>query len=99
MEAKDYSKEEVECLAQSIVCVLMSRVKMQLLNPKKNKKLAADPDFRNLLFTMAEQLIPKYLESHISVAKDVDLLHSLCFLLAQKCTAVFQNGVIHTCIN
>lgn len=89
METKDYSKEEVGCLAQSTICVLMSRVKQQLLNPKKNKKLAADPDFRNLLFVMAEQLIPKYLESHMGVAKDVDFLHSLCFLLAQKCTAVF----------
>ena len=89
METKDYSKEEVKCLGQSIVCALMSRVKSQLLNPKKNRKLAADPDFRNLIFMMAEQLIPKYLAAHLGVAKDVDFLHSLCLLLAQKCTAVF----------
>lgn len=78
---------------------LMSKVKLQLANPLKNKQLAANNDLLSIFELVAEILLPQYCVANFNDASKLSRVHSLCFLLASKMQAVFTSGVIKTCID
>lgn len=81
----------------SILGPLMNKVKLSMLNAKKNKKLAAK--LKSSIDLLAEQLLPHWLVERADDYQEVNTLHNLCYLFAMKTQQVFNSRIIHTCID
>jgi hypothetical protein len=73
-----------KAMVASICGPLMNKVKMSFQYPRKNVDLAHNKDVRNLIFLLAEQIIPqwclKQLENENGEA--INIMHNLVYLLA-----------------
>jgi len=97
--AAELGVEARRALADSMVGPLMSKLKLCVDNAMKNKDLAASSQFRGLVFDLAEQILPQFLNQNADSGEKVSAVHDCCFLLAEKAQGAFQTGVIHTCID
>ena len=75
----------------------MNKVKLCMISAKKNRKLAVT--MKPTIDLLAEQLLPKFLADNINSYEQVNLVHSLCFLLADKIQRVFNSRIISTIID
>ena len=99
MESVNYAPFEQQALVKSMCTLLLNKAKVILLNPQKNRQLAANQHLLNLIELVAEHLIPQYCAANMQNSLKLNLMHNLCFLLAQKLQSVFTSGVIKTCID
>ena len=53
-----FENDKIEAMIQSMLGPLMNKIKMSFLFAKKNKRLASNKDFKNLMFLVCEQLLP-----------------------------------------
>ena len=86
-----------QTLIQSMVGPLANKVKLSANCARKNQRLgeALSSTFA-LIF---EQVIPHYCKGQSGNLENLNNLHNLVFLLAQKCHSVFFSHVIHTAID
>ena len=80
---------ESQMLVLSILAPMSNRIKMCVMHPKKNKELACDPDFRNFIFALCEQLLPQWCQMYIEDPDVIKDMHTLLFLFSQKTHQVF----------
>ena len=78
---------------------IFNKIKMCMEFPKKNKDLASNPDFKNFIFLLNEQIIPQWCRKNIKDAEAINHMHNLVYLLSQKVAQVFQARVIHQIID
>ncbi|CDW75107.1 UNKNOWN [Stylonychia lemnae] len=94
-----YDENQKIALITSMCGPLMNRIKLLIQNPQKNKQLAQNAHLNSLIECIAEHLLPQYCVSNFQNPKKLQIMHSLCFLLASKIQSVFTSGVIRTCID
>lgn len=90
---------ETHILVKSMCTLLATKVKCCFHCPAKNKELAQNGDLRNLMALIGEQLLPQWCKVNVENEQQIDSMHSLIYLLAQKVQAVFFNRVMHTIID
>jgi hypothetical protein len=94
-----YSEDAVQALITSLCGPLMNKVKLVMVNATKNKLLATNQSLVSVVELVSEHLLPQYCAQNISKGAEINKMHSLVFLLAQKVQQVFNSGVIRTCID
>lgn len=98
MDSKSEANQ-VTALIISMVATLSNKIKICVQYPLKNKQLAQDKDFRNLIHVLTEQLLPQWCAANVEDRNKINNMHNLWYLLAYKTQQVFFSRVIHTCID
>lgn len=84
-------------LIVSMCGMLMNKVKFCMRYANKNKKLAEA--LSSTIALIAEQLLPHFCAENMYNYEELNTMHNLCYLFAQKTQQVFNSRIIHTCID
>jgi len=77
--------------------LLINKVKLSMRYANKNKKLAES--LSSTIALLGEQLLPHFCAQNAFNYDQLNTMHNLCYLLAQKTQQVFNSRIIHTCID
>ena len=78
---------------------IFNKIKMCMAYPKKNIELAENPELSNFIYLLSEQLIPQWCQANMNKPDEINKMHNLVYLLAQKVHQIFQARVIHQIID
>ena len=78
---------------------IYNRIKMCFEHPKKNMELAKNPDLKNFINLLGEQILPLWCRQQMKDGEAINQMHNLMFLFSYKTHQVFQSRVIHQIID
>ena len=78
------ASQETILLISSMIGPLTNKIKACLRHPRKNKDLAANADMNGLIVLIGEQLLPQWCQKNMHLSKQIEMMHDLIYLLAQK---------------
>ena len=90
---------ERQALVLSMLGPMFNKIKMCFEFPKKSIELAENPNMKNFIFLLGEQLLPQWCRKNMKDAQAINDMHNLMYLFTYKIHQVFQARVIHQIID
>lgn len=72
---------EQQALVLSIHAGMFNKIKMCMEFPKKNIELASNPDLKNFIALLSEQILPQWCKQNMKDGEKINEMHNLVYLL------------------
>jgi len=73
---------ERKVLIKSMLCAVFNRIKMCIAYPQKNIEIAENPDVRNLIYLLGEQILPQWCHRNQENGQAINEMHNIIYLFS-----------------